>query len=579
MASRSLFKRLYDPPEALELVSKRINGGLVSRILADGSIPVNIEDLAGRLIAENIYSPRPLPWYPRSLVDGCAVRSVDVSGAFEDRPVELRYAGRVRIGERPVRGLERGECWEVDTGGWVPWGADAVVPIEYVKGPSNGYVKIERGATPGSGIALPASDVATGDQIVTRGTPGDPIIVAALASIGIRRVKATRKVKVSVFSTGDELVEPGIDPGEVKIFDSNRFQIIVKLRSLGYDVVDLGIIGDDIEEVEDAIIRAVGEGSDIIIASGGTSAGIDDVVYRALQRRGEIVVHGLRIKPGKPTILGIAGVDRLFIGLPGNPRSAENVMDRVVIPLISRLGLPVYPPQQARVKARVTSQLPVERGRHTLIPVALVGSEEDLAAFIVAKDSYMIASYPKADGLTVVEAGTHTPPQAGSIIDVTVFKPVKPTAIALTDSILSRHASEEIHVKVLYIPTSTPEDVIKLLPETSNVYVIASIEGLEAAGINYSVIRRHKRDIILLKRRGNCSKTAVFTPYSNIAIGELRDVNHLIVPAPRAETALILVKQGYVDCAVLPSDLIGGINDGMDKIKVGEEEVVLARLG
>ena len=578
MVSRSLFKKLHEPSEALQLVSSHLATSLVDRLLADGSIPVNIEDLTGRLIAENIYSPRPLPWYPRSLVDGCAVRSIDVSGAFEDRPVKLKYAGRIKIGEKPIRGLREEECWEVDTGGWVPWGADAVVPIEYVKGPYDGYVSIERGATPGSGIALPASDTASGDQIVVRGTPGDPIIVAALASIGIRRVRATRKVKASVFSTGDELVEPGTDPGEVKIFDSNRFQIIVKLRSLGYDVVDLGIIGDNIDDVEDAIIKAVGEGSDIIIASGGTSAGIDDVVYRALQRRGEIIVHGLRIKPGKPTILGIAGVDRLFIGLPGNPRSAENVMDRVVIPLLSRLGLPVYPPQQSKTRAVITSQVPVERGRHTLTPIALVGEENNMAGFIVAKDSYMIASYPKADGFILVEAGTHTPPQPGSMVDVTVFRPIRPTIIALTDSALTRWASESTGARILYVPTSTPEDVLSLLPKTSNIFIITLKDKLGILNNSYSIIKMHKRDILIVKNNPKCSRVAVFVPYSDMVRELFRGEEPVVVPAPRAESAIILVKQGYVDCSVLPSDTTG-IDDDMDKIKVGEEEVVLARLG
>ncbi|MEB3774098.1 MAG: molybdopterin molybdotransferase MoeA [Desulfurococcales archaeon] len=566
MASRSIFKRLAEPREAISLVHQRVGSGIVDRILGQGSIIVGLQELLGRLIAEEVRSPRPLPWYPRSLVDGCAVRSVDVAGAFEDRPVVLRYRGRVKIGVRPSEPLRPGECWEIDTGAWLPLGADAVVPIEYVTRPRHDLARIERGASPGQGIALPATDVATGDQIAWAGAPVTPEMVSALASIGLKRVKATRRVRAAVFSTGDELVEPGEDPGDAGIFDSNRFQLISWFKLLGYDVVDLGIARDTIDDVEDMIIRAVGEDADVIVASGGTSAGLEDVVYKALGRRGEVLIHGLRIKPGKPTILGIVGEDRLFIGLPGNPRSASNVFEEVVLDLLSRLGLPSIRRGMRRVRAQLVSTLPVEKGRHTIIPLALAGSRSGYLAFTVAKDSYMIASYPKADALAVVPAGTHTPPRPGSLVEAELLREPGEKLIMLTDTAMDLVPRGQ-GLQTIYYPVADPHPILESLkPGTRVVYAEA---GQEAS---IRVIREATRSIVLAGRGGRCERIAVYQPYT-IHQDALKDA--VKVPSPRAESAVILYKQGYVDCALIPEDYA----DGLETIEtIGSEKLVYGEI-
>ncbi|MEB3861077.1 MAG: molybdopterin molybdotransferase MoeA [Desulfurococcales archaeon] len=567
--SRSIFKRLAEPEEAILLVKERLGLSLVERILGQGAISVGITDLEGRLLAESITSPRPLPWYPRSLVDGCAVRSVDVAGAFEDRPVTLRYGGRIKIGEKPARPLEPGECMEIDTGAWVPVGADAVVPIEYVTRPREGEARIERGASPGQGIALPATDVATGDQVAWPGAPGTPELVAALAAIGVKRVKATRRVRAAVFSTGDELVEPGSDPGDAGIFDSNRFQLIAWMKRLGYEVLDLGIARDTIEDVEDMIIKAVGEDADVVVTSGGTSAGLEDVVYRALGRRGEVIVHGLRIKPGKPTILGSVGEDRLFIGLPGNPRSAANVFEKVVTRLLSTLGLPspAYSPRV--VEATTVTALPAEKGRHTIVPVSLAPGSGGFLAFPVAKDSYMIASYPKAEGVTIIPAGAHTPPRPGSKIRVELSREPGDKVIYLTDTRLISPPTRP-GVKNLYFPTGTPETVIQLLPPGQVVVTSLTPKVEEVA----EATEEARRSIVLATRSGQCRRAAVFLPYSTRTKLPGDPVR---VPAPRAETAMVMLEQGYVDCALVPGDYAEGL-DGFNLEEVDTERVALARV-
>ena len=563
MAERSIFKRLVEPSEAIESVVSKLGRRIVERILAEGSLYVNISDLHGRLVAETVRAPRPLPWYPRSLVDGCAVRSEDVAGAFEDRPVTLTYAGRVKIGNKPERSLEAGECFEVDTGAWIPVGADAVVPIEYVTRPSKDKARIERGASPGQNIALPGTDVAAGDQIAWPGMPGTPETAAALAAIGMKRIKATRRIRVAVFSTGDELIEPGMDPDEASIYDSNRFQIIMTMRGLGYDVIDLGIARDNMDSVDEMIIKAVGEDADIIITSGGTSAGLEDVVYRALQYRGEVIVHGIRIKPGKPTVLGALGEDRLFVGLPGNPRSASNVLERVVMPLLSRLGLPVYPPITRQARAVLMTPVPSEKGRHTLVPVAVLEGYERNVSLVVAKDSYMIASYPKSDGIIIVPAGTHRPPRKGDTVEVMIRREPYSSIIALTDSrTLESIASEKWpNMRIINHPTLMYDEIIAMLPKDT----IVITPRTRASRVDE--IHKIKRDIILLKHGDGCSRIAVFTMYQQSVPSEYSD--SLIVPAPRVSTALVLLEQGYVDCAIIPGDY------GYEGARIGSEEVVL----
>ncbi len=568
--SRSIFKRLAEPEEAIQLVKERLGLSLVERILSQGAISVGITDLEGRLLAESVTTPRPLPWYPRSLVDGCAVRSIDVAGAFEDRPVTLRYGGRIKIGEKPARPLEPGECIEIDTGAWVPVGADAVVPIEYVTRPREGEARIERGASPGQGIALPSTDVATGDQVAWPGAPGTPELVAALAAIGVKRVKATRKVRAAVFSTGDELVEPGADPGDAGIFDSNRFQLISWMKRLGYEVLDLGIARDTIEDVEDMIIRAVGEDADVIVTSGGTSAGLEDVVYRALGRRGEVIIHGLRIKPGKPTILGSVGEDRLFIGLPGNPRSAANVFEKVVTRLLSTLGLPSPAYSTQVVDATTVAAMPAEKGRHTIVPVSLAMGTNGFLAFPVAKDSYMIASYPKAEGVTIIPAGSHTPPRPGSRIRVELSREPVDKVIYLTDTRLIR-PRERPGTKFLYFPTGSPKDVIELLPP-GQLLVTSLAPGVEEV---VEVLEEARRSIVLASYTASCSRLAVFLPYSASIDVEGDPVR---VPAPRAETAIIMLEQGYVDCALVPGDYTVNLG-GLKLEEMGVERVALAKVG
>ena len=565
-SSRSLFKRLEDPQVAIARAASLIGDKARKRLMSVVEI-VEGEDLHGRLVARSLKAPRSLPWYPRSLVDGCAVNSVDVAGAFEDRPAVLDYRGRVKIGEKPRVVLEPGSCIEVDTGSWVPLGADAVVPIEYIE-VEDGKAKVFRAVRPGQGLAPPASDVAEGDVIVPFGAPWTPYVTPALASLGVRRVEASRRPLAAVFSVGDELVEPGGDPGEARIFDSNRYYIMAALKAMGWRVLDLGISGDRLDDVEDRVARALESGADLILSSGGTSAGLDDVVYRAASKLGSLVAHGLRIKPGKPTVVSV--VDSTpFIGLPGNPRSAANVFERVVVGLLDALRLPTWPfTRKTRVKAILTTMLQGERGRDTIVPVALVG-EDKPAAIPVARESYMIASYAWSDGEVIVPAGLHAPYEPGEQIDVETYGAPRRRLLVLADKIDVSAVVEEYGLDgAVYAPSGKPGQVMKLLPRGS--IVVASSISLSSSPDGWIIERTlAERSVVLAtaSRGGGCRRVATPAVYTS-----LKPPEAVPYPVPRIESARILLSQGYVDCAILPDTISNGEVIGRERILVMRKE-------
>ncbi len=576
MAGRGLFKRLIEPEEAVRLIAESLGWRLAERLLGEAAASAVHEGL-GRLVAEDVIAPRSLPWYPRSLVDGCAVRSVDVAGAFEDRPVRLRVLGRVKIGVRPGLRVGAGECAEVDTGAWVPLGADAVVPIEYVER-RDGFALVYRGAVPGQSVAAPASDVARGDIIVRRGTPWTPRVAAALAALGLAEARLSRRPRAAVFSTGDELVEPGRDAGDAGVYDSNRPLIKSILYSMGWKVADYGIIGDSVDDVEDAMLRAANDGADVIIASGGTSAGVDDVVYKAAGRVGRVLFHGLRLKPGKPTLAATLG-DRLFLGLPGNPRSSANVMERLALPAFEALGLPTWPRARSRtVSAATIAPLAPEKGRDTIVPVALVYPGP--VAVPVAKDSYMIASYAMADGETIVPASLHEPIKPGSVIRVEAdearLAAARRGGILVTADWVDPAKLRELagnNERIVYYPARLSHSILELLPSGLTV-VASSLDGITPT-LGAQVLER-RRVLLAVHSYSSCKggRAAVPRVYAGLAGRLGPDVVALGVP--RVESARIMLKQGYVDCALLPDNAVDATLQGAEV--VAEEDIIVFRV-
>ncbi|MEM1623222.1 MAG: molybdopterin biosynthesis protein [Sulfolobales archaeon] len=393
-----VFRRLVTVDEAL----KELDGYLLSRQQAVEE--VELRHAWGRVLAEDITAISDYPPFDRSEVDGYAVRSSDLEGVDEDNPAKLRFLGSVNVGEQPKFSVEPGTCVEVSTGAMVPRGADAVVPVEHTKKVGD-YVYIYRSVAPGENVAHGGSDVVSGDIVALEGTLLGSAELVTLAGAGVSKVKVYRRIKVGVVSIGSELVEPGrhLRPGEV--YDVNSYYLEAALRELGAEVVFYGIVEDKEDRLREVLRKAIKE-CDVIITSGGTSAGEGDITYRVVDELGKpgVIIHGLKVRPGKPTFIALIG-NKLLFGLPGFPLSMMMMFNILVKPVIARLlglrGSYFTHSEEAVLADRVTGHLGVDR----LVPVILREGPKGVLAFPIGYRSGSINTLQLADGFIRVKAG------------------------------------------------------------------------------------------------------------------------------------------------------------------------------
>lgn len=408
-----IFHRLVTVDEAL----RELDGYLRSKRLETEE--VDLRHALGRIVAEDVLARCDYPPFDRSEVDGFAVRSSDLEGVNEDNPARLRVVGSVGVGEEPKHVVGPGTCVEVSTGAMMPRGADAAVPIEHTKRVGD-IVYVYRSVAPGENVAGGGSDVLSGDVIALEGTLLGPAELITLAGTGVSRVKVYRRVRVGIVSIGSELVEPGdyLKPGTV--YDANSFYLQAALNKLGADVLYYGIIEDREERLREVLRRAIEE-CDVVITSGGTSAGAGDITYRVVDDLGGpgIIAHGLRVRPGKPTFIAIIG-DKLLIGLPGFPLSMMMVFNILVKPVLARLlGLResyLAHPEEAVLAERTMGYLGVDR----LVPVILKKRPEGMIAYPLSYRSGSVNILQLADGFLRVRAETPYI-EAGSRVSVYRF--------------------------------------------------------------------------------------------------------------------------------------------------------------
>ncbi|MEM0504773.1 MAG: molybdopterin biosynthesis protein [Sulfolobales archaeon] len=357
---------------------------------------VGLRESLWRVLAEDVVAPVDVPPFDRSEVDGYAIISSDVVGAEEDSPVRLRVVGCSRIGEPSLVEVGFGEAVEVDTGAVIPRGADAVVMVEYCRRVGD-EVYVYRSVSPGENIAFTGGDVMRGDLILGRGTLITPRELPLIAAVGLDRVAVFKRPRVGLVSIGSELRYPGESLRLGEIFDVNTYSISALLKELRLDTTIYGIVSDDYDSVYSIISKMLNE-NDIVITSGGTSAGFTDVTYRVINDLGSpgVVIHGLKVRPGKPTIFGVVN-GKLVIGLPGFPLSAVMIFNVVVKPLLLRImGL------DAKVERKIPSIIAEKvlggKGREHLIPVVLVSRGNELTSYPVPTASGSISVFEVADG-------------------------------------------------------------------------------------------------------------------------------------------------------------------------------------
>lgn len=370
-----------------------------------GTERVQLREAFGRVLAEDIAAVVDSPPFDRSEVDGYAVRAESTYGAEEDKPVALKIVGEAVVGRLPGSEVQLGEAIEIATGAPIPRGANAVVMVEYTK-QRGGSVEVFRSAVPGENVSQTGSDVMFGDVTLRRGTPISPREVAALGAIGYPEVVVYKRPRVAVFSTGDELVPASrkIEPG--KIFDVNGPTITSMVNEVGAIAEYLGILPDNYESlkrrIEDAVSRY-----DMVLTSGSTSAGIGDMIYRVFDALGEpgLIVHGLRIRPGKPTVAAVAN-GRLVVGLPGFPVSAMMAFSALVKPIITHmLGLR-HADAQTLIPARLAFRVQTGRGSKHFVPISLIESEDGYAAYPLFGGSGAVSTLALADGYLEVPEKT-----------------------------------------------------------------------------------------------------------------------------------------------------------------------------
>ena len=351
---------------------------------------------AGRILAEPVTAAEYVPDFDRSSVDGYAVRAADTFGCSDSMPALLVLQGQVRMGEAAEGLVRPGGCMAVPTGGAVPGGADACVMVEYTEDYGDGTIGILKPAAPGANMVFRGDDVKPGQPVLPKGRRLTAQDIGALAAMGVSRVLVAAKPVVGVISTGDELIPVEENPGPGQVRDVNSALLTAELEQAGAAVKNFGIVRDE-EAVLEAVVKRALDTCDLVLLSGGSSVGAKDASCRVIGRQGEILLHGIAMKPGKPTILGRAdGTGKPIVGLPGHPVAAWFVTRLFVLPILRRLTgqqTEVYP-----VKARLAETVGANHGRAQYMGVHLERQGGEWAAKPIRSKSGLITSLANADG-------------------------------------------------------------------------------------------------------------------------------------------------------------------------------------
>src|SRR5882672_5396705 len=368
------------------------------------SEPRPLAEALGCALAEDIVAPIDVPPFDRSNVDGFAVRSADLASAGEGAPVRVMLKDEViACGTAPVRPVLSGTATSIATGGPLPRGADAIVMVEHTQPAGARAIEIRRAASPGQFVSYAGSDIARGEALLRAGTVIGSREIGMLAACGISEVTVARRPRVTVLSTGDELVQPGLPLRPAAIYDTNGAIVTAAIAENGGEASFLGAIPDDEAALEAAMRRALSQ-SDMLVLSGGTSKGAGDVSHRIVARLGKpgIIAHGVALKPGKPLCLAVCGGKPVVI-LPGFPTSAMFTFHDMIVPVLRRMaGLP--PRSDAKVSARVPVRIASEIGRTEFVMVSLVEGIDGLIAYPSGKGSGAITSFAQADGFLRIDA-------------------------------------------------------------------------------------------------------------------------------------------------------------------------------
>lgn len=401
------------PADALKLLLDQLPAGVAAE-----AIPTR--DALDRVLAEDVVSPSDLPTFRRSTMDGFAVRAADTFGATEGLPAYLELVDEVFMGQSSEVALQAGECARIATGGMLPEGADAVVMVEQTQEVGPRTIEALRPVAPGENVVQVGEDVRTGDPIVSRGTILRPQDLGGLLALGITEVRVARRLRVAIVSGGDELVGPDEAPGPGQIRDINSYTLAALVRRGGHEPCLAGVFPDEFAVLQNAAAQAFAR-CDVLILSAGSSVSARDMtaqVVDALGRPG-VLVHGVSLKPGKPTILAVCDGKAVF-GLPGNPVSCMVTYELFVAPTLAHLSGATVPPRRT-VSARLSRNIASVAGREDYIQVRLDRQPDgELDAVPVFGKSNLIFTLVRSAGMLKIplDAGGLN---AGAEVEVVLF--------------------------------------------------------------------------------------------------------------------------------------------------------------
>ncbi|MEM2094459.1 MAG: molybdopterin biosynthesis protein [Candidatus Bathyarchaeia archaeon] len=512
--NRRVFRELVSVETARELIRLHFKNEPV------GSEEVPLEKALGRVLSEDVEAKLDVPPFDRASMDGYAVRAEDTFGADEYRPIRLRVIGKVAAGDVPQVVVEEGEAVEISTGAPMPRGANAVVMVEYTR--TNGEVEVFHAVAPGENVMAAGSDIMAGELVLRVGEVLTPRETGVLAAIGNDPVKVYRKPKVAIISTGNEIVLSRGPLPYGKIFDINGRTLFDSVVENGGEPRFYGVVGDNCAEIVAKVEEAL-RWADIVITSGGTSAGVGDLLYRAIEilEPAGVLVHGIAVKPGKPVIIGKVQGKPVF-GLPGYPTSAMMIFNVFVRPLLRRMAGLTDDQDRKVVTAFVAERTFSSGGRREFVPVNLVKTlEGSLSVYPVPGESGAITTFSEADGFIEVPEG-RTFLEAGEKVEVELLGiGIKPADLMIIgsncvgiDVILSimRNQGSPYRAKVISTGSSGGLVAIRrgeadiagthLLDEETGVYNIPFLNRFEIED-KAVLVRGYLREQGFLVSRGN----------------------------------------------------------------------------
>jgi len=389
---------------------------------------IDFQDSINRVLAEDIQADENLPAFDRSTVDGYAVKSKDIQGVSQSLPAYLELVGNITMGEETDIKIKDGQAAYIPTGGMLPAGADCVVMVEQTENISDNMVEIYKTAGVGENIIKKGEEIKKGEVILKRAHRIKPRDMGVLAGLGITEFKVYQNPRVVIISTGDELISPDKEMKFGEIRDINTYTITHLLKEVQVEVKQAGIIEDTYQKIKESIQEYLD--FDLILVSGGSSAGLKDVTVDVINELGKpgVLVHGLKVKPGKPTILGKID-DTPIMGLPGHPGSAWMIANKFVLPLVKLLSGEYEPnnvldnidKDKIVMKAVLNRNLSSDKGREEIIPVKLIKDNGQVTAEPLLGKSSFMRVFIESDGYLLIEAAQEGI-EKGQAIDIYLFK-------------------------------------------------------------------------------------------------------------------------------------------------------------